>query len=60
MKTLREDEDLRGVSVAARTLTDRKRQVIKKAIKGAVKKLKGGDTFNPEPEIDETDTMVKV
>lgn len=54
------EDDMGGVSSAADTLKVKKRKVVKDTIKNAVKKLKDSDVFNPEPEIDETDTMVKV
>ena len=67
-------KDLRGYSSAASTLLqknngnnpdsnerDKKSKVIRDVIKDKVKKnkSKGNNVFDPEPEISETDTMIK-
>lgn len=54
------EQDLTGNSSAATTLKnkptgERKKEVIKKIIK---KKI-NNDVFDPSPEIDESDTMIK-
>ena len=53
--------EIKPTSQAAETLTlkDRKKQVIKSIIKGKKTKLKDDNVFDPNPEIDEKDTLVK-
>lgn len=67
----RVDRNQQGYSSAARTLTDRKngetnlndmkKNAIKKAINNALKKKKiGKEVFDPEPEMADKDTIVKL
>ena len=53
--------EIKPTSQTAETLTlkDRKKQVIKSIIKGKKTKLKDDNVFDPNPEIDEKDTLVK-
>lgn len=52
-------DDMSGNSIAAMTLKKKKRDVVRGVVKNAIKKLKGGDIFDPNPVIDEKDTVIK-